>query len=163
LQYTEERHVIVRCTFLPPHPEQLTVRSRLVWQGETGEQQTPWQESCFTVASQAACDDEPQQPAVMEHIAQDEADKARREAIVLHNQGHLTPAQDRLGMAVQALASFDAFLDSPSSLVSHELGDLHMLLLSMAAPLSTETTKEIYYTQQQRSRRQKDYRGSDSE
>lgn len=129
LQYTEERHVIVRCTFLPPYPEQLMVRSRLVWQGETGEQQTPWQESYFTVASQAACDDEPQQPEVMQHIAQDEADKARREAITLHNPGQLTPAQDHLGMTAQALADIQTFLEAPSSQVSHELGDLHQLLL----------------------------------
>jgi Ca-activated chloride channel family protein len=154
LQGGEERPVVVRFTF----PEQAdqepqVIRARLTWRADNTECSTDWQEVRFSYASQSACEGEPRDPQVVHWVAQHEADRARREAVAYNNRGDVAGAQQHLQQAATSLNAY-----APGSKAVHsEIESLKKLAMpqAMAAPAAA---KEVYYSQQLRSRNQADYR-----
>lgn len=161
LQSDEERQVVVRCAFPSQdgQQEQRILRARLVWQVDGAERATDWQDLRFSYAGQGACDDEPQDPTVMELVGLHEADRARREAVAKNNRGDVAGARRDLQRAKARMAPYA--LQSPQ--LQAEMDELGWMDEEMErAPMAPGYAKEVYYGQQRRSRGQTDYRGAPS-
>ncbi|GCE30071.1 hypothetical protein KDA_55550 [Dictyobacter alpinus] len=159
LQHSEERPIVVRFTF-PDQQEESEpqiIRARLLWRSDNTEHASDWQELRFSYASKSACEGESHDPHVMTLIAQHEADRARREAVVSNNRGDYVGAQQNLQRASAAMSPYAAA--NPE--IEYELSSINHLARKMVqSPMAPADFKEIYYTQQQRSRNHKDHRKS---
>ncbi|GHO85066.1 vWA domain-containing protein [Dictyobacter formicarum] len=157
LQSSEERPIVVRCTFPAQHEdaEPQIIRARVLWRADNAEHASDWQEIRFSYASQDACAGEARDPQVMKLVAQHEADRARREAVASSHRGDYLGAQNALNVAIHSMSMYA----SSSSEVAAEQSSLEDLAGQMfRAPMPSEMSKEIYYNQQRRSRNSRDYR-----
>ncbi len=154
----DEKHAVVRFAF-PPRPEgseDASVRARVVWGTGRDEHATAWHEVRFTYASQSACDDEPQDPAVMRWVGKHSADRAHREALLLSKNGDMEQARHVLRSASRHISQYAA----DDAELRTEVAGLDALDEQIAErPLSSRMSKEAYFQRQRSSRSQRDYRG----
>ena len=158
LQYSEEQHAVIRVQFPAQwSSERRTIRVRLLWLEGKSERKTDWQELHFVYANDKAWEEEVRDVDVVQVESMQEADRARREAIVRNNRGDLAGAQAVLQKAVSHLAS-----NAPAAPpLQAELASLDAFSGQMAsAPLPPAAAKEQYYQQQRRSRNKADYRSA---
>jgi Mg-chelatase subunit ChlD len=145
----DERPVVARLGFPAQagRPVQ-TVRARLVWRADGAERRAEWRTVDFTYASDAACDAEAPDPAVLHWVGLHEADRAQLESIKLRREGDHQGANAMLRATAGRLAP----LAPASPAVQDAIAELH-------AAEHDADLKERYYASQTRSRGQQDLRG----
>lgn len=154
----EERPVVVGFTFpgLDDAPQQ-TVRARLVWKDERGENHaTAWQETIFTYASDDACSEEPRNADAMRIIGLATADRIKEQASVMSDAGQYADAGNLMDVFIDSLKSMAAYDPEIAAEVEE--------MLKMSADIkgvkfNKMASKEAYFQAQRRSRSQKDFRG----
>ncbi len=153
----DERHVVVRFGF-PAQGEQdgHSVRARILWVADGAEQSSDWQELRFLYADRPACDAEQRDASVMHWVGLSHADRAHREAIKSSQGGDLHGAREKLRKVAIRITEY-AGDDAELSASINELRSLERQLTD--TPLPSETSKEVWYQHQTRSRGQKDHRG----
>lgn len=157
LQYGAEQHVVIRVQFPAQwNSQQRTVRARLLWSDGTGERASAWQELHFLYAEEEALKAEVPDAEAVDIAGIHEADRARREAIVLNSRGDLAGAQAVVQKAVSQVAQGAA----ASPALEAELNLLNDFEKAAATPMSAPLAKEYYYQQQRRSRNKADYRNA---
>lgn len=155
----DERHVVVRFGF-PAHGDLdvRTIQARVVWSAGGRDYSTPWQETRFAYADNAACDAERrehQDAAVMHWVGLHYAQRAKKEATLLSKRGDLNGARALLEGVARRIAEY-ARSDSDLQAAVKELRALAVELAER--PVDTLTSKETYYQTLRTSRGQKDFR-----
>lgn len=158
----DERQVVVRFSFpgLDDGQHQ-TVRVRLVWRDEHGEQRaTPWQETRFTYATDAACTEEPRNPEAMRAIGLTSADRVKERVSIMSDAGNASGAADVVDHFLETLKE----LAKDDPVIAAELEDM----LRMSADLKSQrfskmSSKEAYFQAHRRMSSRKDYRGGSEE
>jgi len=166
LMHGEERNVVVRFA-LPPQSAEHTrlvdgrpvrqIRARLLWleDGAAGQREASAPAIDFRYATDAECDAERHDPAVMHWVGLHHADRARRVAAGQSRHGDLAAAGQTLRSVARRIRSY-AGTDA----------DLHAALAELrsveeevtAAPVAAMAAKELTAASYQRSRGQRDLR-----
>ncbi len=153
----EERRVVVRLGFdKVPEGALVPVRARVFFRGESGEIEGDAAALSFEGASDARCDAEARDAAVMHWVGLHHADRARIEALRLCRDGDERGALSVLDRVIRRLAEY-ATGDQELVSALERLRDLHREIKERR--LSAAVAHETYYQSQTRSRGQRDHRG----
>jgi hypothetical protein len=153
----EERHVVVRFRFPRQTAEDThEVRARVRWTADGEPWETQWEPVSFAYAADAACDAEPDDPAVMHWVGLHHADRVRLEAAALSRHGDTQRARGRLIEVAKRIAGY-AGGDVDLLRAADELRALEAELA--AAPVESMVAKEVAYQSIASSRARPDYRG----
>jgi Ca-activated chloride channel family protein len=152
----DERHVVVRFGFPSQQGQEgRTIRARLLWKDEEGEQSTAWQELRFTYASPEACEAEPPDPEVLTVAGKHTSSRAQIEALRLNKAGDFSGAQQVMAQATSLVSHLAASAPQLQEEVA-EMDDLTQHVSN--APASPAYSKERTYLKHNITRGQKDHR-----
>jgi Ca-activated chloride channel family protein len=153
----EERDVVVRFSF--PRLDKAysyTVRSRVLWIDDRGEQSGPWQEITFTSASDEACADEPRDAETMRWIGLAHAERTKLRALKLAKGRDSDGALKLIRQAITHINDY-AGDDTQLRAAVSALGELAGTI--ERGGLTEHISKETYYQSQAFSRKQRNLRG----
>lgn len=147
----ESRPLVIRLGF-PPYAGLPThvVRARLHWLEDGRECSGPWQETPFSYAGHAACDEEiaRRDPELMRTIGQQHAFRARLQATSLAQHGNQAEARTVLQRVAQRIAEY-AGADA----------ELHAAIASLREAEHQFYDKEAYYQTHRMAKGHRDHRG----
>lgn len=152
----EERHIVLRLGFPPSVGDDgHTIRLRAAWSAGGSEHQSGWQELRFVYGTQAACDAESSDPAVMHWVGLHHAQRAKREAAELSRRGDLEAACQKVQGVAERIAAY-AGSDADLLAAQAELSALQRTLAER--PMPAMMAKEVHYQASLASRGQRDHR-----
>lgn len=155
----EERDVVVRFSF--PRQDKAyayTVRARVVWVDDRGEQASSWQEITFTSASDDACSDEPRDAGTMRYVGLAHAARTQIRALALAKDGSQDAALKLVHSAIERISEYAG----DDEQLRAALRDLHELERAIEErSVTSRTSKARYYAAQTSSRKQRNIRGDD--
>lgn len=154
----EERNLVVDLRFPKvAEGEKITVRARLLREGNGSDYASAWQELGFEGASSTACDEEIRDPQVMHWVGLHHSERAKKEALDLMRDGDLAGAIRRLEGVIRRISGY-AKADADLVQAVTDLKALRKDLKNDA--LNAEDVREISYSSQMKSRGQRDHRTS---
>jgi Ca-activated chloride channel homolog len=152
----EERHLLIKLSFpTSARREGQSVRARLVWTAEGEELASDWRALQFTYATDAECEAEAPDVAVVHLVGEALSDHAQRQALVMSKRGDLAGAQVLLRETSAGLA-MSMPLDPSLATEVEEINRLAEAIQEEALP--SASSKEAYFRKQSRSRGQRDLR-----
>ena len=158
----DERQVVVRFSFPGLDDAQhQTVRARLVWRDERGENHaTPWQETRFTYATDADCTEEAHNPEAMRWIGLTRADVVKERVSLMTDAGDTSGAAEVVDVFVEHLKT----LAEHDPVIAAELEEMLRMSEDLKGKrFSKMSSKEAYFQAHRRMSSQKDYRGGSQE